>query len=1071
MAIREIVFTVSEDRLSLSPSTVQDGGVQGEHNATRVIFRFGKDSVWNHPEHKIYIECEDNAGNVDPSELLEVNEGQVSVLLPLAWTQYGGISTLRLTAENADGDKFFAPDAALRFSSRQNASQKVDGLLKTRMMPMLQAVSAVEEAVHTAENAATGAVTAKNDAAAARDVAVDAAIAAVPAPSRAEAAAQRAEAAAGAGGGGGMTVIDDGNGVVRFVTAAAPDVHQHAYTATVTKQPTCGATGVRTYTCTCGHSYTETIPATGNHVYDGDDDTVCNVCGHVRDVACDHEYNAVVTAPTCTSGGYTTHTCTKCGDTYVDEYTDALGHTYDDDSDAVCNVCGHVRADANDNHVVTLKGVAIGTPLTVSDTNAEKVFCYDGGNLFPMTELETTGDGRLTVNEDGSIDIKHWATITLPFALPPGYYTISADITEFAADGSYPGVYYKHDDTSNGSGNMSNNWVAQGGRPGCVAYVPQPLTAIQIFSAANNSASGGSLANGLTSTFKNICLWYSPEKLVGSADHYDYKGDYCGRVYDLANETPTVTTDPLVMFADDFASFTVTCGGEEGANATPAAFMLRRSAAPASASDYEDAGPLTAMVVAGRGYTSFPDKEARADILALKGQPEQPLADYLVAEADRVNEEVIGMGSEADLTFLAFADPHSFEEYKYRKYAKLMENPGIDFVLGLGDINPYNDFNTKADCLDGMHQMIKAVGRGANCFYVAGNHDVVIGSGGATAERTYTKKEQHELLCSHLKGAVRFDKADPYGCHYYVDFDDSKIRLIVLNTSDVIDAAGNIRNPNTVGMDQIQMDWFLGTALDFTGKTGWSVMVCCHTKKFDKKWELDEATGKYSWVDNPSLLHQIMNAVKKKEDINIDSPKIDLAGNKWALHIERDFAGTDVEVIGIFEGHGHHDSHKKEHEVYGIQFRSDNAYVDDVYIADLAMDEVAVGYYYFEAKNGRRFAFEITQSNVESMAQNGVSAKFQYNEYLSKNNTMEYWLLDANGKEVRFNFAYNSNYTKWVGEGKNLVEIALKSDFVARRNEEDPITLESCAIVNINKADRKITVVPYGLSDAREIFY
>ena len=42
----------------------------------------------------------------------------------------------------------------------------------------------------------------------------------------------------------------------------------------------------------------------------------------------EHSYSAVVTAPTCTAKGYTTHTC-SCGDSYVDTYTDALGHAWD----------------------------------------------------------------------------------------------------------------------------------------------------------------------------------------------------------------------------------------------------------------------------------------------------------------------------------------------------------------------------------------------------------------------------------------------------------------------------------------------------------------------------------------------------------------------------------------------------------------------------------------------------------------------------------------------------------------------------------------------------------------------
>ena len=42
----------------------------------------------------------------------------------------------------------------------------------------------------------------------------------------------------------------------------------------------------------------------------------------------EHSYTAVVTPPTCTEKGYTTHTC-ACGDSYVDTYVDALGHVWD----------------------------------------------------------------------------------------------------------------------------------------------------------------------------------------------------------------------------------------------------------------------------------------------------------------------------------------------------------------------------------------------------------------------------------------------------------------------------------------------------------------------------------------------------------------------------------------------------------------------------------------------------------------------------------------------------------------------------------------------------------------------
>ena len=48
-------------------------------------------------------------------------------------------------------------------------------------------------------------------------------------------------------------------------TEAPTTVHTHDYNSSVTKQPTCTDTGIRTYTCSCGDSYTESIPATGHN--------------------------------------------------------------------------------------------------------------------------------------------------------------------------------------------------------------------------------------------------------------------------------------------------------------------------------------------------------------------------------------------------------------------------------------------------------------------------------------------------------------------------------------------------------------------------------------------------------------------------------------------------------------------------------------------------------------------------------------------------------------------------------------------------------------------------------------
>ena len=68
----------------------------------------------------------------------------------------------------------------------------------------------------------------------------------------------------------------------------------------------------------------------------------CSVCGEVLTAqeeipAKGHSYGSAVTVPTCTEQGYTTHTCSACGNSYVDTYVDAVGHSFED---GFCTECG-----------------------------------------------------------------------------------------------------------------------------------------------------------------------------------------------------------------------------------------------------------------------------------------------------------------------------------------------------------------------------------------------------------------------------------------------------------------------------------------------------------------------------------------------------------------------------------------------------------------------------------------------------------------------------------------------------------------------------------------------------------
>ena len=81
-----------------------------------------------------------------------------------------------------------------------------------------------------------------------------------------------------------------------------------------------------------------------------------------------HNYTAVVTAPTCTTAGFTTHTC-SCGDSYTDTSVDALGHTAGAEATCTtaqtCTVCGVQLAPALGHDLVDYVCSVCG--LTVCD--------------------------------------------------------------------------------------------------------------------------------------------------------------------------------------------------------------------------------------------------------------------------------------------------------------------------------------------------------------------------------------------------------------------------------------------------------------------------------------------------------------------------------------------------------------------------------------------------------------------------------------------------------------------------------------------------------------------------------
>ncbi len=118
--------------------------------------------------------------------------------------------------------------------------------------------------------------------------------------------------------------------------------------------------------------------------------------------AAPHIYEAAVTEPTCTEQGYTTHTCTRCGDSYVDTYVDATGHSFGEwvevepatctekgSEKQTCATCGHEAyrdiPALGHNHVATV------TPPTCTERGHTTHICSRCQDTYVDTYVDATG--------------------------------------------------------------------------------------------------------------------------------------------------------------------------------------------------------------------------------------------------------------------------------------------------------------------------------------------------------------------------------------------------------------------------------------------------------------------------------------------------------------------------------------------------------------------------------------------------------------------------------------------------------------------------------------------------------
>ncbi len=119
----------------------------------------------------------------------------------------------------------------------------------------------------------------------------------------------------------------------------------------VTREPNCTVEGITTFTCSiCNGTKEEPIATNGVHVFgpwgeinDNKHRQVCTLCQHEELGVHTWDGGVPTVEATCAKKGVLTYTCSVCDGKLHKDIAKLTYHTYDNDCDISCNVCGLLR--------------------------------------------------------------------------------------------------------------------------------------------------------------------------------------------------------------------------------------------------------------------------------------------------------------------------------------------------------------------------------------------------------------------------------------------------------------------------------------------------------------------------------------------------------------------------------------------------------------------------------------------------------------------------------------------------------------------------------------------------------
>lgn len=222
---------------------------------------------------------------------------------------------------------------------------------------------------------------------------------------------------------------------------------------------------------------------------------------------------------------------------------------------------------------------------------------------------------------------------------------------------------------------------------------------------------------------------------------------------------------------------------------------------------------------------SYVDSQIANAAAGLGGTPQ-----YIFKGVEDVADRVVKNRNHASLVIGAMSDLHtagSDDSATSVKHACIAMNEinkvtQLDLVAILGDICVDHMDSVNNPGFLYVRQQLDNIDKSVDVIHLEGNHDLDEVNTSADVRR----QEYYAYI-----GANNVDVVTDFGNEFrnygYKDFDNKRIRVIYLNTSDVAEEGMTTH----LRISPEQFTWFINTALNFSGKTGasdWQVVVLTH---------------------------------------------------------------------------------------------------------------------------------------------------------------------------------------------------------------------------------------------------